>query len=359
MCGPAHRPIPPGRLDLDEILKSEVKHFVFTGLMGGADVKARILRFRQVLTRPRQSRSGLTLPWLSWPRFSSSCVGSGRVGSSRVSRPRLIRVGLISLGVVLALVPLQGQRWSLAQRPVLFTDPFLIGSLASNGADPKGLTNEGQRPDPLDFSEAELRDLNRRFGVHGPQPKLAQLFTEGLDQLQPLRVHTLSRVEALRPLILAESRRHHINPMLVAAVLFDELQHAKPGEDAPLVAESGLFQTHGPAQLSLGEMQKQGLLSEHATPEQISEARLHLLDPEGNVQVLVGKFARLSKALSLPQRHLLMASNSPRDAKALATLAYLHNGKLDYPGRILRYMQDAELHGLIYGSRTSPTSVLI
>jgi hypothetical protein len=54
-----------------------------------------------------------------------------------------------------------------------------------------------------------------------------------------------------------------------------------------------------------------------------------------------------------------MASGSPRDAKALATLAYLHNGKLDYPGRILRYMQDAELHGLIYGTRTAPTSPLI
>ena len=265
----------------------------------------------------------------------------------------------ISLGLALALLPSQLQRLSLAQRPVLFSDPAMIGSLGSNGVDPKGLINEGQRPDPLDFSEAELRDLNRRFGVHGPQPKLAQLFTEGLDQLQPLRVHTLSRVEELRPIILLESRRHHINPMLVAAVLFDELQHAKPGEDAPLVAESGLFHTHGPAQLSLGEMQKQGLLSGDATPEQINEARLHLLDPDRNVQVLVGKFARLSKALALPQNHVLMASGSPRDAKALATLAYLHNGKLDYPGRILRYMQDAELHGLIYGTRAATTSPLI
>ena len=268
-------------------------------------------------------------------------------------------LGLIGCGLVLAMLVSQRQRWSLAQRPVLFSDPALIGSLASNGADPKGLINEGQRPDPLDFSAAELRDLNRRFGVHGPQPKLAQLFTEGLDQLQPLRVHTLSRIEELQPIILSECRQHHINPMLVAAVLFDELQHAKPGEDAPLVAESGLFHTHGPAQLGIGEMQKQGLLSPNPTPEQINEARLHLLDPDRNVQVLVGKFARLSKALSLPRNQLLIASGSPRDAKALATLAYLHNGKLDYPGRILRYMQDPALHGVIYGSRTSPSSQLI
>ncbi len=229
----------------------------------------------------------------------------------------------------------------------------------TGGTDPHGSINEGQRADPLDFSAAELRELRRRFGVHGPQPKLAQLFTEGLDQLQPLRAYTLSRLEQLRPVIVSESRRQQINPMLVAAVLFDELQHAKPGEDTPLVAESGLFQTHGPAQLGIGELKKQGLLPAEPTPEQISEARLHLLDPERNVQVLVGKFARLSRALNLPRQRLLMASTDPRDAKAIATLAYLHNGKLDYPGRILRYMQSPELHGILYGTRQTPTSPLI
>ena len=230
---------------------------------------------------------------------------------------------------------------------------------ATSDTDPYGSINEGQRVDPLDFSAAELEGLRRRFGVHGPQPKLAQLFTEGLDQLQPLRSHTLSRLEELRPVILSESRRQHINPMLVTAVLFDELQHAKPGEDSRLATESGLFHTHGPAQLGIGELTKQGLLPANPTPDQISAARLHLLDPDSNVKVLVGKFARLSRALNLPRHHLLMASNDPRDAKALATLAYLHNGKLDYPGRILRYMQSPELHGLLYGSKQTPISPLI
>ncbi|MEY2748004.1 MAG: hypothetical protein RLZZ168_20, partial [Cyanobacteriota bacterium] len=46
-------------------------------------------------------------------------------------------------------------------------------------------------------------------------------------------------------------------------------------------------------------------------------------------------------------------------AKAVATLAYLHNGKLDYPARILRYMQDPELHGLVFGQRKKPVSALI
>lgn len=218
---------------------------------------------------------------------------------------------------------------------------------------------EGRRPDPADFTPEELRELNRRFGVHGPQPAIAQLFTEGLDQLQPLRNHTLSRLEELRPLILRHSARERINPMLVAAVLFDEMHHAKPGEDSALAVRSGLFQTQGPAQLSVGEMVKQGLLPENATPEQIQEARFQLLDPDHNVELLVGKFARLSTSLNLPRGRMLTASGHPKDAKGLATLAYLHNGKLDYPTRILRYMQDPALHEILYSEKRPLLSPLI
>ena len=271
------------------------------------------------------------------------------------ARPPL-RTGLITLLLLLA-VPHGVWRTSAIGRP---SDARSTAPLQGRD-EPGGIATlpEADRPDPLDFSAAELRELRRRFGVHGPQPRLAQLFTEGLDQLQPLRAHTLSRLEELRPVILSESRRHHINPMLVTAVLFDELQHAKPGENTALAAESGLFQTHGPAQLGIGELKKQGLLPADPTPEQISAARLHLLDPDRNVQILVGKFARLSRTLGLPRQRLLIASRHPADAKAIATLAYLHNGKLDYPGRILRYMQSPELHGLLYGTRRTPTSPLI
>ncbi|WP_255019604.1 helicase DnaB [Cyanobium sp. WKJ7-Wakatipu] len=230
-------------------------------------------------------------------------------------------------------------------------DPGLSGSISS-------AAGSGQFADPLQFSPGELKELQRRFGVHGPQPRLAQLFTSGIDQLEPLRSHTLGRLVELRPLILAESQRQRINPVLVAAVLFDEMRHAKPGEDLPLAAHSGLFSTHGPAQLGLGEMVHQGLLPPNASEAEITEARNQLLDPERNVVLLVGKFARLSRALELPQRPL-QASGNPRDAKALATLAYLHNGKLDYPRRILRTMQDPELHALLYATRKQVPAPLI
>ncbi|MEB3321389.1 MAG: helicase DnaB [Synechococcaceae cyanobacterium] len=276
-------------------------------------------------------------------------------GSPTALRPAsaVLAAALLGLGCLSA-----ADSWRSRSSTVV-TDPDLIGSVPAGGDPAHGSTSEGQRPDPLDFSPEELRELNRRFGVHGPQPRLAQLFTRGLDQLQPLRSHTLTRVEQLRPVILGECERHRVNPMLVTAVLFDELQHAKPGEDLPLAAHSGLFSTHGPAQLSVGEMVKQGLLDENAGPAEVAEARSQLLDPDRNVQVLVGKFARLKKDLGLPTGRPLVASRSPRDAKGLATLAYLHNGKLDYPGRILRYMQDPELHALLYGARNRSTSPLI
>ncbi|MCP9916057.1 helicase DnaB [Cyanobium sp. ATX 6F1] len=204
-----------------------------------------------------------------------------------------------------------------------------------------------------------MQELQRRFGVHGPQTPLAQLFTKGLDELTPLRSITVTRLEELRPTILVESRRRGVNPMLVAAILFDEMQHAKPGEDLPLAAHSGLFSTHGPAQLGLSEMVKQGLLSPQASQAEIQAARDQLLDPRRNVQLLVGQLARQKKLLGISTERPLNASTRPRDAKAIATLAYLHNGKLDYSTRILRYMQDPELHALIYSVRKAPVSTLI
>ena len=233
---------------------------------------------------------------------------------------------------------------------------------SSFGAGAMGITAGRADPeagDPVQFSAEELKELQRRFGVHGPQPRLTQLLSEGIDQLQPLRNNTLARIEELRPVIRQESARRQVNPVFVAAVLFDEMRHAKPGEDLPIAARSGLFSTHGPAQLGVGELIHQGLLPADATPEQIATAREQLLDPDTNVRVLAGKFARLSRDLGLPKGRMLQASLSARDAKAIATLAYLHNGKLDYPRRILRSMDDPELHAVLFGDRKQPIPPLI
>jgi hypothetical protein len=213
--------------------------------------------------------------------------------------------------------------------------------------------------DPSDFTAEELKHLQSRFGVHGPQPPIAQLFTEGVDQLQPLRTQTLDRLESLKPVILREANIKNVNPMLIIAILFDEIQHSKPGEDLPFIVHSGLVKTHGPAQIGITELIHQGLLPSEPTKDDIAWARNELMNPAANIRLLAGKMHRLKQALGLPNTSILQASRSYLDAKAIATLAYLHNGKLDYPARILRYMQDAELHQIIYGQHLMPQDLLI
>jgi hypothetical protein len=103
----------------------------------------------------------------------------------------------------------------------------------------------------------------------------------------------------------------------------------------------------------------QGLLKTNATEAEVSKARDQLLDPDQNVILLIGKFARLSKELKFPNNRTLQASTNPHEAKQLATLAYLHNGKLDYHRRILQAMQDTELHAVMYAVRQPNRSPLI
>ena len=213
--------------------------------------------------------------------------------------------------------------------------------------------------EPSYFTPQELAALERHFGVHGAQPELAQLFFEGVGQFRPLRRQTLRLLETVRPTLIQECNRQHVNPMLVAAVLYEEVQLAKPGEHLPVAAHSGLIRTHGPAQISLEELVIQGRLRPDATEAEKYAAVDRLLDPEENVRVLVSKFARLSRKLKIPGDHVPQITGGAADLKTLATLAYLYNGKLDYPGRILRHMEDPELHGLIYSQQQTITSALI
>ena len=76
-----------------------------------------------------------------------------------------------------------------------------------------------------------------------------------------------------------------------------------------------------------------------------------MLDPEINITLLAAKFQRLKLALDMSESLMLQASRFYIHAKAIATLTYLHNGKLDYPARVLSYMQNPEQHGVIYGDR--------
>ena len=89
------------------------------------------------------------------------------------------------------------------------------------------------RLEPDYFSFKELKLLQRRFGVHRLQTQQAQLFTSGVDQLQQLRASTLDLLRGLKLVIVRQAVAHQLNPMLISAVLFDEIQHSKPGESLP------------------------------------------------------------------------------------------------------------------------------
>ena len=80
-----------------------------------------------------------------------------------------------------------------------------------------------------------------------------------------------------------------VNPMLVTAILFDEIQHSKPGEDLPFVVHSGLVSTHGPAQLGISELIHQGRLPLEPSKVEIAEARNLLMNSEANVELLAAK----------------------------------------------------------------------
>ena len=208
------------------------------------------------------------------------------------------------------------------------------------------IANEGnagfsvpERANPTDFSAEELQSLQRRFGVHGPQTPIAQLFTHGVDQFEPLRARPLTQLAELKPVILRISGLHHLNPMLLTGILYDEIQHSKSWRRAPFRRPLRIGFDPRACQLGISELIHQGLLPNQPTDEEIAAARDLLLDPEQNVSLLAGKLHRLKRALDLPETRMLSASASYREAKAIATLAYLHNGKLDYPARILRYMQ--------------------
>ena len=45
-----------------------------------------------------------------------------------------------------------------------------------------------------------------------------------------------------------------MNPMLITAILFDEIQNSKQGESFAFIAHPGLMNTHGPAQISVSEL---------------------------------------------------------------------------------------------------------
>jgi hypothetical protein len=201
---------------------------------------------------------------------------------------------------------------------------------------------------PAYFSDAELKYLRERYGVHGPQVPFLQWVTQQVDSFPLRRSQTLEIVRRHRTLIREIATKYQVNPMFLGAILYDEVNHAKPGED--LMIDTGWVKTIGLAQISVSELYHQGKFEREALldPEITAVGREYLKDPENNIRTLARKVRRLKRELGVSADHPLEISNGYREAHALATIAYLHNGFQDYPVRILDYMEDPDLHAVLF-----------
>ena len=111
--------------------------------------------------------------------------------------------------------------------------------------------------------------------------------------MPPLKERTYSYLSAVKPHVLAASKRHSIPPNVIMAILFEEGIHRKPVD----------VSTFGPAQLGLGELERMGL-----------PPKVELLeDDETAIFILAAKLRRLQ-----------LETGSLRDA------ILLHNGYSDY-----------------------------
>jgi hypothetical protein len=248
---------------------------------------------------------------------------------------------------LLGLASLLAASYGLISRPV--SAPSLSPHLRQAEA-----AAERLRRHPASFSDEDLATLHRRFGVHGPQPALAQWLTEQLDRFPPRREQTLELIASHRGTILQVAAKTRINPVFLAAILFDEINHVKPGDD--LLVSLGIGKTIGLAQLSVDELRQQGRLAADPDrdPDYQARAQAYLADPENNIRTLAGKVLRIQRMLGIPRGHALTLSHGYRDARRMALIALLHNGKADYPSRILEYMEDGELHEALYQRRVYP-----
>ena len=193
----------------------------------------------------------------------------------------------------------------------------------------------------------------------GPQTQLALLFTSEFDQCQPLRASTLDGLRELKPVLLRQAEAHQVNPMLITAGHFYEIKQFKPGE-SPLyrLLRSGEGPSEG-TDLRIGTKPSEPAACEsnaggdHLSPQSIAGPRYehHSAGSEGSGPKL---------PLCLPESLMLQLSRSYLDAKTIAALTYLHNGKLvPNRGGWSIHGEDWEIHELTCDRRRQNPDITV
>lgn len=241
-------------------------------------------------------------------------------------------------------------------------------------------------PSPTAFSQAEAAELRRRYGIHTAQNPVNQAVTLATDTLGWRDRQALELINRHAAAIHSAARTEALNPLVLAAILFDEIRHEKPTEE--VMTRWGLAQTLGLAQLSLRELVMQGyfdpdLQSLLATGQldaplralqaegwlssrrdlrrmPVSELRIHLLPPQilellpkaviargqrdllrpdFNIQVLARQLSRVRQQQGLPPTQRFEHLQDFQTLHQLARVVVFHNGRLDYAAKIISYLR--------------------
>jgi hypothetical protein len=249
------------------------------------------------------------------------------------------------------------------------------------------------QPSPADFSRAEAREFQRRYGIHAAQNPVNQAMTLAADTLGWRDRLALDLIRRHAAPLQTVGQQVGINPLVLAAILFDEIRHEKPTEE--VLTRWGLAKTLGLAQLSLHELVMQGYfdpwiasalkqgvfdseldvlqtetnkmspaaLRLHLHPARIlaylpadllSASQQALLDPGFNILTLARQLVRVRRQLGISDQEYFLNLADFRIQHQLARVVVFHNGRLDYAGKILSALRLPQLEIALSGCPVHP-----
>lgn len=268
-------------------------------------------------------------------------------------------------------------------------------------AGPTGRTREEvTRLSPGEFTPQEARELTRQ-GLRQEQGPLGQVGTVVVDATDWKHENALYTIDAHAATIQAVAQKYNLNPLVLGAILYDEIRHVKPViEDITMAM--GKAQTFGMAQLGnqelvrqgffdkdLGSLIKQGAydqdvqrlkqagkipagvqprsltptqLRKYLNPDQvlarfpqslIQKGITELMDPYKNIERLGQQLDRIRREQGMPRSESLN-TGSYKDEHQIARVVAFHNGRLDYPPKILENMRLDELKQAVAGAYPTP-----
>lgn len=209
------------------------------------------------------------------------------------------------------------------------------------------------RPDkkknPIKIDSNEKEKL-KFLGLNENQNIINNSLTKVIDYIGIRNSKAYSEIEKNSEYIKDISKRNKVDPLIITAILFDELNHVKPTES--LTVSVGIAKTFGMAQLGLGELVKQGFFEKYGFSKQSKENKLpdnikqiginFLLNPKNNIETLVKQFKRNQELLGYNSTKI-MSNNSYFNSHALAKIINCHNGRYDYAEKIFEYMKNPKL----------------